>query len=109
MPIPSSVRSRVPAARDAPIPLRRYHPFRRVTMTTVTMLTSQPAVLLRRVLISIALFGALGSQPARRDDADTTPHATRTEPAAPLTGHPQRYLPTHTLSNSNLPLSHQPY
>src|SRR5258708_26262348 len=89
MPIPSSARSRVPAARDAQIQLRRYHPFRRVTMTAVTMLTSQPAVLLRRILISIALFAAVGSQPARAEDAYTTRDAILNDPAAPIAGTPE--------------------
>src|SRR5260370_24154546 len=79
----------MPAAGCAPIPLRRYHPFRRVPMPTVTMLTSQPAVLLRRILISIALFAAVGSQPACAEDADTTRDAILNDPAAPITGNPE--------------------
>src|SRR5260370_36933470 len=97
MPTPSSARSRVLAARDTPIPSRRYHPFRRVTMTTMTTLTSQPAVLLRRVLISIALFVAVGSQPACADEAATTRHAFLNDPAAPLPGDPKGDLSRLTL------------
>ena len=55
-------------------------------MTAVTMLISQPAVLLRRILVSIALFAAVGSQPACADDADTTRDAILNDPAAPLAG-----------------------
>src|SRR6202158_3272044 len=89
MPTPSSARSRVPAARDTPIPSRRYHPFRRVTMTTMTTLTSQPTVLLRRILVSIALFAAVVSQPACADDADTMRDAILNDPAAPVAGNPK--------------------
>src|SRR5258708_12707831 len=108
MPTPSSARSRVPAARDTPIPLRRYHPFRRVTMTAVTMLTSQPAVLLRRILISIALFAAVGSQPARAEDADTTRDAILNDPPAPIAGNPERDVPIGPFFHSNLPFSTNP-
>src|SRR3984893_14950543 len=104
MPTPSSARSRVPAARDTPIPSRRYHPFRRVTMTTMTMLTSQPpAVLLRRVLISIALFVAVGSQPACADDADTTRDAILNDPGAPVAGNPKGDLTIVTFFDYNCP------
>jgi protein-disulfide isomerase len=57
-------------------------------MTTVTMLTSQPAVLLRRILISIALF-AVGSQPACAEDADTTRDGILNDPATPIAGNPE--------------------
>src|SRR6202790_748819 len=103
MPTPSSARSRVPAARDTPIPSRRYHPFRRVTMTTMTTLTSQPAVLLRRVLISIALFVAVGSQPACADEADTTRDAILNDPAAPVAGNPKGDLTIVTFFDYNCP------
>src|SRR6202049_4074129 len=103
MPTPSSARSRVPAARDPPIPSRRYQPFRRVTMTTMTTLTSQPAVLLRRVLISIALFVAVGSQPACADEADTTRDAILNDPAAPVAGNPKGDLTIVTFFDYNCP------
>src|ERR1700676_26835 len=103
MPTPSSARSRVPAARDTPIPSRRYHPFRRVTMTTMTMPTSRPAVLLRRVLISIALFVAVGAQPACADDADTTPDAILNDPAAPVAGNPKGDLTIVVFFDYNCP------
>src|SRR3984893_13844211 len=103
MPKPSSARSRVPAVRDTPIPSRRYHPFRRVTMTKMTTLTSQPAVLLRRVLISIALFVAVGSQPACADEADTTRDAILNDPAAPVAGNPKGDLTIVTFFDYNCP------
>src|SRR5258708_20941330 len=103
MPTPSSARSRVPAARDTLVPFRRYHSCRRVTMTTVTMLTSQPAVLLRRVLISIALFAAVGSQPASADDAVTSPAAILNDPAAPDAGNPKDALTIDTFFDYNCP------
>jgi protein-disulfide isomerase len=58
-------------------------------MTTMTTLTSQPAVLLRRILVSIALFAAVVSQPACADDADTTRDAILNDPAAPVAGNPE--------------------
>src|SRR5258708_12946486 len=53
------------------------------------MLTSHPAVLRRGILISIALFAAVGSQPACAEDADTTRDAILNDPAAPITGNPE--------------------
>src|SRR5258708_33200118 len=53
------------------------------------MLTSHPAVLRRGILISIALFAAVGSQPACAEDADTTRDAILNDPAAPIAGNPE--------------------
>jgi protein-disulfide isomerase len=72
-------------------------------MTTVTMLKSQPAMLLRRVLISIALFVAVGSQPACADEADTTPGAILNDPAAPVAGNPKGDLTIVVFFDYNCP------
>ncbi len=72
-------------------------------MTTMTMLTSRPAVLLRRVLISIALFVATGAQPACADDADTTRDAILNDPAAPVAGNPKGDLTIVTFFDYNCP------
>jgi len=72
-------------------------------MTTMTTLTSQPAVLLRRVLISIALFAAVGSQPACADEADTTRDAILNDPAAPVAGNPKGDLTIVTFFDYNCP------
>ena len=72
-------------------------------MTTVTMLTSQPAVLLRRILISIALFAAVGSQPACAEDADTTRDAILNDPATPVAGNPKGDLTIVAFFDYNCP------
>jgi protein-disulfide isomerase len=72
-------------------------------MNTVTMLTSRPAVLLRRILISIALFVATGAQPACADDADTTRDAILNDPAAPVAGNPKGDLTIVAFFDYNCP------
>src|SRR5258708_13131031 len=73
-------------------------------MPTMTMRTPQPpAVLLRGVFISIALFVAVGSQPACADDADTTRDAILNDPAAPVAGNPKGDLTIVTFFDYNCP------
>jgi protein-disulfide isomerase len=72
-------------------------------MTTMTMPTSRPAVLLRRVLISIMLFVATGAQPACAGDADTMRDAILNDPAAPVAGNPKGDLTIVAFFDYNCP------
>jgi protein-disulfide isomerase len=73
-------------------------------MTTMTMPISRPALLLRRILISIALFVATGgAQPACADDADTTRDAILNDPAAPVAGNPKGDLTIVAFFDYNCP------
>src|ERR1700730_15421438 len=72
-------------------------------MHTMTMLTSRPAVLLRRILISILLFVATGAQPVCADDADTTRDAIVNDPAAPVAGNPKGDLTIVAFFDYNCP------
>jgi protein-disulfide isomerase len=72
-------------------------------MTTMTTPTSRPAVLLRRILISIALFVATGAQPAYADDADTTRDAILNDTAAPVAGNPKGDLTIVAFFDYNCP------
>src|SRR5258708_9184571 len=100
---PEPGRAEGPAVRAPPIPTRRYHPFRRATMTTMTVQTRQPAVLLRRILMALALFVAAGAHPACAEDADTTPDAILNDPAAPVAGNPKGDLTIVTFFDYNCP------
>jgi protein-disulfide isomerase len=72
-------------------------------MTTMTMPTSRPAVLLRQILISIALFVATGAQPACAADADITREAILHDPAAPVAGNPKGDLTIVAFFDYNCP------
>ncbi len=72
-------------------------------MTTMTVQTSQPAVLLRRILMALALFVAAGAHPACAEDADTTPDAILNDPAAPVAGNPKGDLTIVTFFDYNCP------
>src|SRR5258708_29111522 len=72
-------------------------------MTRMTVQPSQPAVLLRGILMALALFAAAGAHPACAEDADTTPDAILNDPAAPVAGNPKGDLTIVTFFDYNCP------
>lgn len=74
-----------------------------MTMPTMTVFASRPALLLRWALVSLAFFALVGVQSARANDADTTREAILNDPAAPVTGNPKGDLTIVSYFDYNCP------
>lgn len=75
-----------------------------ISLPTLTIPLRRPRLLLRRLLISIALFVAVGVPPACAEDpADTSRDAILNDPATPVAGNPKGDLTIVAFFDYNCP------